>query len=61
MTQEQAKRELEGTWIFKETNGMIALRDVALIEAVKAYVAGNASEQREAVSPTRAPHAWPTL
>jgi len=54
MTQDQAKRELEGTWIFKESNGMIALRDVApsTEAAVKPGEAGNASEQPPA-SPTR--------
>lgn len=60
MTREQARRELEGTWVFKEVNGMIALRDVGLIQAVEAYEAEQVLGRREPSSiPT--PHAWPAL
>ena len=34
MTKEQARKELEGTWKFKLVGGKVALREVALIEAV---------------------------
>ena len=34
MTKEQARKELEGTWRFKLVGGKVALREVALIEAV---------------------------
>lgn len=45
MTREQARKQLEGTWMFKEVNGMIALRDVDLIEAVQAYEERNVLEE----------------
>ncbi len=61
MTREQALSELHGTWIFKETDGMIALREVALIEAVHAHQVEHALQQSEPVTPTPASHAWPTL
>lgn len=61
MTREQARRELEGTWIFKDVNGMIALRDVELIQAVEAYEAEQALGRREPVSSIPTPHAWPAL
>ena len=61
MTREQAQCELEGTWIFKEVDGMIALRDVALIEAVKTYAGEHGTQQREPATSTPTPQAWPTL
>ncbi len=61
MTREQALSELAGTWIYKEIDGMIALREVALIEAVQAHVAEHTLQQSEPVTPTPASHAWPTL
>lgn len=61
MTREQAQAELAGTWIFKEKGGMIALRDVTLIEAVQAYEAEQTLEQREPVANTPTIHAWPAL
>ncbi len=61
MTREQARRELEGTWVFKEADGMIALRDVELIQAVEAYEAEGALGRREPVSSLSTPHAWPAL
>ena len=60
MTREQARRELEGTWVFKEADGMIALRDVELIQAVEAYEAEGALGRREPSS-LSTPHAWPAL
>lgn len=60
MTREQAIRELEGTWVFKEVNGMIALRDVELIQAVDMYEAERALGWREPSS-IPASHAWPAL
>ena len=42
MTREEAFKELGGTWRFTEVGGKIALREVALIEAVAAREAETA-------------------
>jgi hypothetical protein len=37
MTRQEARERLEGTFLFQLQGGKVVLRDVALIEAVKAY------------------------
>lgn len=49
MTRAEAKRALETTWCFEQVEGKIALRDTALIDAVRAYQA-----EQPAHSPTSA-------
>lgn len=61
MTREQALMELEGTWMFREVDGMIALRDVTLIEAVKTHERELSFQQRDLVSDVSVLQAWPTL
>ncbi len=61
MTREQALKELSGTWMFKEVDGNIALRDVALIKAVQDHENQMAFGQRELIPQKPATPTWPSL
>lgn len=61
MTREQALKELEGTWMFKEVDGNIALRNITLIEAVQAHENQMVFEGVEVIPQKPATPSWPSL
>lgn len=61
MTREQALAELKGTWMFKEVDGSIALRESTLIRAVQDHENRVAFEQRELIPQKPAIPVWPSL
>ncbi len=59
MTRQEAREKLEGTFLFQLRDDKIVLRDIALVEAVKAYE----TEVRHFNHPHelgRCPVQWPT-
>lgn len=60
MSREEALKKLEGTWLFKEVNGAIALREVALIEAVAEFESERV-QQQHVVPQSPTPNPWPAL
>ncbi len=58
MTREEALNQLAGTWHFNELDGLISVREVALIKALAAREFENISGKSEFISQPPASGHW---